>query len=438
MTRENHQRLRRDLGVGGATMLGLGSMVGTGVFVSIGIAAGAAGPATILAILLAALVATCNALSSAQLAAAHAVSGGTYEYGYRYLTPSLGFTAGWMFLCAKTASAATAALGFAGYLLRLLGDGETAMPWIAFVAVVLFTLLVLAGLKRSSAMNIAVVSVTLLALTAFVASGLPSALRTAGNFSPFFPATDGPALHGFFYATALMFVAYTGYGRIATLGEEVKEPRTSIPQAIIVTLAVTAVLYVLVAVAAIGTVGADRFAGSVSERATPLEPVARALDVAFLPQLIAIGAVMAMLGVLLNLIIGLSRIVLAMGRQGDAPPLFARLSGDGRAPTGAVILVGLAVGGLALIGSVETTWAFSAFTVLIYYAITNLAALRLPPEDRLYPRWVAIIGLIACLFLAFWVPVTIWVVGLGLILIGLAWKTLAPRLWAATNRNTLS
>lgn len=419
-------------------MLGLGSMVGTGVFVSIGIAAGAAGPATILAILLAALVATCNALSSAQLAAAHAVSGGTYEYGYRYLMPSLGFTAGWMFLCAKTASAATGALGFSGYLLRLVGGGEAAMPWVALGAVVLFTLLVLAGLKRSSKINIAIVSVTLLALSAFIAFGLPSALRTAGNFSPFFPAFDGPALHGFFYATALMFVAYTGYGRIATLGEEVKEPRTSIPHAIMVTLAMATVLYVLVAVAAIGTVGADRFAGSVSERATPLEYVARTLDAAFLPELIAIGAVMAMLGVLLNLIIGLSRVVLAMGRQGDAPPLFARLSDDGRAPTGAVILVGLAVGGLALIGSIETTWAFSAFTVLIYYAITNLAALRLPPEDRLYPRWVAIIGLIACLFLAFWVPVTIWAAGLGLILIGLAWKTLAPRLWIATNGSTLS
>lgn len=233
-----------------------------------------------------------------------------------------------------------------------------------------------------------------------------------------------------------MFVAYTGYGRIATLGEEVKEPRTSIPHAI--TLTVTAMLYVLVAVVAIGTVGADRFAGSVSEHATPLEPVARALDVAFLQQLIAIGAVMAMLGVLLNLIIGLSRIVLAMGRRGDAPPLFARLSRDGDAPTGAVILVGLAVGGLALIGSVETTWAFSAFTVLIYYAITNLAALRLPPDDRRYPRWIAIIGLIACLFLAFWVPITIWASGVGLILIGLAWRTLAQRLWTATNRSTLS
>jgi len=427
---EEPQRLRRELGVGGATMMGLGSMVGTGVFVSIGIAAGAAGPATILAIMLAALVATCNALSSAQLAAAHAVSGGTYEYGYRYLTPAFGFTAGWMFLCAKTASAATAALGFGGYLLRLVGNGEAAMPWLALGAVVLFTLLVLIGLKRSSVMNIAIVSVTLTALGAFVVLGLPTAVKGSGNFSPFFPKTDGPALHGFLYATALMFVAYTGYGRIATLGEEVKEPRKSIPRAIIVTLGVTAVLYILVSVAAIGIVGADRFAGSVAERATPLETVARALGTPLLPQLIAVGAITAMLGVLLNLIIGLSRVVLAMGRQGDASPLFARLSGDGRAPTAAVILVGVTVGALALIGSVETTWAFSAFTVLIYYAITNLAALRLPPEDRLYPRWVAIAGLIACLFLAFWVPPRIWLAGLALIGVGLIWHGLATRLRA--------
>ena len=145
-------------------MMGLGSMVGTGVFVSIGIAAGVAGPPVILAIVIAACVATCNALSSAQLAASHAVSGGTYEYGYRYLGPSLGFTAGWMFLCAKTASAATAALGFSAYLLRLVSGDLRLMPLLAIGAVVLFTLLVLGGIRRSSWMNTAIVSVTLLAL----------------------------------------------------------------------------------------------------------------------------------------------------------------------------------------------------------------------------------------------------------------------------------
>jgi APA family basic amino acid/polyamine antiporter len=357
------------------------------------------------------------------------VSGGTYEYGYRYLTPALGFTAGWMFLCAKTASAATAALGFAGYALRLAGDSMPAMPWLAFGAVGLFTLLVLAGLKRSSAMNIAIVSATLFALGALIVLGLPRALGNAATFSPFLPAPDGPALQGFFYATALMFVAYTGYARIATLGEEVHEPRTTIPRAIVVTLAISAVLYIAVAVVGIGVLGAEGFGGAVAEQSTPLEAAARAIGTPMLPALVAIGAVTAMLGVLLNLIIGLSRVVLAMGRQGDAPPLFARITGDGRAPAAAVILVGIAVGGLALIGSIETTWAFSAFTVLIYYGITNLAALRLPPEDRLYPRWIAVAGLAACLFLAFWVPVSIWLTGLGLILAGLGWHVLMPRLW---------
>ena len=218
-------RLRRELGLGGATMMGLGSMVGTGVFVSIGIAAGVAGPAVILAIAIAALVATANALSSAQLAASHAVSGGTYEYGYKYLNPALGFTAGWMFLCAKTASAATAALGFGGYLLRLVGADIKWMPWLAVGAVALFTILVLSGIRRSSWMNIAIVSVTLLALGSFILFGLPRAIDAgAANLAPVLPADKTGGIEGFLYATALMFVAYTGYARIATLGEEVRKP----------------------------------------------------------------------------------------------------------------------------------------------------------------------------------------------------------------------
>lgn len=426
------QQLKRELGIGGATMMGLGSMVGTGVFVSIGIAAGIAGPAVILAIIVAAAVATCNALSSAQLAASHAVSGGTYEYGYRYLNPTLGFTAGWMFLCAKTASAATAALGFGGYLLRLLGADLALMPWLAVGAVALFTTLVLYGIRRSSAMNILIVSITLLALGSFILFGLPTTLeRGSGTSRPLLPAAESGGMQAYLYATALMFVAYTGYARIATLGEEVKEPERTIPRAIIATLIVTAFLYILVAVVAIGIVGAEPLANAPAAQATPLEFAARAMDALLLARIVAVGAVTAMLGVLLNLIIGLSRVVLAMGRQGDLPPLFARLSGEGTAPAAAVIAVGIVVAGLASVGSVETTWAFSAFTVLIYYAITNLAALRLPREQRLFPARIAAAGLAACLLLAFWVPVAIWVAGLALIAVGLAFKALAPRLWEA-------
>jgi len=425
-----NKRLKRELGIFGATMMGLGAMVGTGVFVSIGIAAGAAGPAVVLAIVLAAMVAVCNALSSAQLAASHAVSGGTYEYGYRYLTPAAGFVAGWMFLCAKAASAATAALGFAGYFLRLIGIGSQWMTAIALGAVAAFTLLVLAGIRRSHWMNTVIVAVTLTALVSFVAAGLPRLFGAgAENLAPFFVERDDGRVSSFFYATALMFVAYTGYARIATLGEEVEDPKRNIPRAIKVTLIVTATLYVLVALVGLSAIGVERFAAVTEELATPLEAAARGLAVPGLTTVVAIGSVTAMLGVLLNLILGLSRVALAMGRQGDLPPLFGRLSADHDVPFAAVVGVGIAIGALVLIGSVELTWAFSAFTVLVYYALTNVAALQLPEEARLYPRGFAVGGLIACLFLAFWVPASVWLAGLGLVGAGLIWHAWAKRRW---------
>jgi basic amino acid/polyamine antiporter, APA family len=335
-----------------------------------------------------------------------------------------------VFLCAKTASAATAALGFAAYFLRLIGSELDILPFVAVGAVALFTILVLGGIRRSSGANMAIVSITLLALGSFVAFGAPTALAEgAGNLDPFFTASGSALFESFFYATALMFVAYTGYARIATLGEEVADPRRTIPRAIIATLTVTAFLYIAVAIVAIASVGADEFANAPDAQATPLELAARAMGSPLLALIVAIGAITAMLGVLLNLILGLSRVLLAMGRQGDIPPAFGRVSKDGTAPGAAVVLVGVLVGALAAFGSIETAWAFSAFTVLIYYAITNLAALRLSDEQRLYPKWIAATGLAACLFLAFWVPVPIWGAGLGLILLGLVWKRFAPNLW---------
>lgn len=417
-----HHELHRNVGLWGATMMGLGSILGTGVFVSIGVATGATGPSVVFAIILAALVATCNALSSAQLAASHPVSGGTYEYGYRYLHPALGFTAGWMFLCAKTASAATAALGFAGYFLHLLGFRTVSIIPIAVAIVVLLTLIALSGIKRSNKTNIVIVCVTLLSLSAFIVFGFPMVLQTGGyNLRPFFPNITGGGLGNFLYATALMFVAYTGYGRIATLGEEVKEPESVIPKAIILTLVVSAALYILVAVTAIGSVGSIELASVTESRATPLETAANAMNFPGLAKFIALGACTAMLGVLLNLILGLSRVVLAMGRQHDLPDIFAFVSSKGRTPVAAVIGIGIIIASLVLLGSVETTWSFSAFTVLVYYSITNLAALYLPEEQRMYPRYIAVTGLVTCSFLAFWVPLAIWLAGLFLIFLGLIW-----------------
>lgn len=419
--------LQREVALGGAILLGLGSMLGTGVFVSIGVAAGVAGPSLLAATALAAAVAAANGLSSAQLAAAHPVSGGTYEYGYRWLTPAFGFSAGWLFLLAKSASAATAALGLAGYLLNILpvaGHGRTPLAVGGTLAI---TALVAGGIRRSNRTNAVIVTVTIAALVVLIVAAAPTVVPDRlDRFTPFFPdPTVEGSLTALLHGAALMFVAYTGYGRIATLGEEVREPARTIPRAIIVTMVIVAALYLGVAFAGIGMLGPDGFGQAAQRTAAPLEAVAGATGLPLLTQIVAIAAITAMVGVLLNLLLGLSRVLLAMARRRDAPALFQRIDARRSSPVASVWGCGLLVAALALLGDVRITWSFSAFTVLIYYAITNLAALRLPAEHRLYPRWIAATGLIACLSLAFWVDLAVWLAGLGLIAAGLVAHTVA-------------
>ena len=419
--------LKRELGVFGAVMMGLGSIVGTGVFVSVGIAAGVVGPAVVLATLIAAATATFNGLSSAQLAANHPVSGGTYEYGYRYLHPRAGFIAGWLFLLAKSASAATAALGFAGYLLNLAGvTGQLWTVMIALVTCAALGVLLVGGLRRSNQVNIAIVSVTLVSLAFFIVAGLPN-VASSTLLTPFFQTGGIPTWRALLEASALMFVAYTGYGRIATLGEEVREPRRTIPRAIISTLLVVMTLYAVVALIAVSSLGTAELARTGTQVA-PLERAAATFNVPFTPfivapLIVAIGAMTAMLGVLLNLLLGLSRVLLAMGRRGDMPKGLGQLSADA-SPTRAIITMTVFVALLALIGNVTITWSFSAFTVLAYYAITNAAALRLTKEERFFPAWVSVAGLLCCAGLAFFVQPWVWLIGLGLIAVGFAWQVL--------------
>ena len=430
------ERLERQLGVLGATLLGLGSILGAGVFVSLGLAAGAAGPAVLVAILLAGGLAACNGLSSAQLAAAHPVAGGTYEYGHRLLHPAAGFAAGWMFLFAKSASAATAALGLAGYLVNALGAGDGPLRIaMAIGCVAAVAGLILAGLRRTSAANAAIVAVTVAALLAFAVAGAPAAMDPAA-FRPFFAADAGPAgaARGLLQATALCFVAYTGYGRVATLGEEIADPRRNIPRAVVVTLAVTALLYLAVAAVAVGSAGAGGFAAATRGAAAPLALVSRNFPGdAVVTPLIVVGAVTALLGVLLNLLLGLSRVALAMGRRGEMPGALARLT-PARTPAIAVGAVAALVAALALIGDVRTTWSLSAWTVLVYYGITNACALRLPPEARRYPRALAWIGLAGCFgLLSFLEPISI-AAGAALLVAGLAWSRAAR--WLRLRRHS--
>jgi APA family basic amino acid/polyamine antiporter len=387
------------MGLGGAIVTGLGSILGTGAFVAIGVAAGMWGDAVLLAVPLAGAVAVFNGLSSAYLAGRFPVAGGTYEYGYQTLAPWWGFTAGWLFLLAKTASAATAALGVALYL-GLSWDRRV----VAVLAVAVVTGLVLAGLRRTVAVNALLVTVTVLAIVGFGIAGLldPAADMAFG--------AGGLSLEGLLPATAFLFVAYTGYGRIATLGEEVRRPERIIPRAVIVTLAIAVVLYALVELGG-RAAGGPEWGGVLDDGRSPAQLVSGPLA-----EVWSIGAVTAMLGALLNLVLGLSRVWLAMGRRADMP---ARLAGlDSRStPVAAVITAAVPVAVIALIGDMSLAWSYSAFNVLLYYGLTNLAALAL---DR--RRGTAWLGLGTCVFLSFFVPLQVWLTGTALIVVGLIWK----------------
>ena len=422
-------QLKRELGIFDATILGLGSIVGTGIFVSVAVATAAAGSWVLLAILLASLVAICNGMSSAQLAANHPVSGGTYEYANRWLNPTIGFVAGWMFLTAKAASAATAALGFAGYALALFSNSAAdGTHWaitllLAWAALVVLTAVSLTGIKRSAGVNAVLVTITFGALSMFVVFGVFDGLFGSAKVveveaSP--PA--GKGWQGILEATALMFVAYTGYGRIATLGEEVKSPRSTIPRAIITTLLCSLVLYLAVAAVGVATVGPDAFAAAASNGEAPLKMVAEHFSAPWMPTVIGIGATVALLGVLFNLVLGLSRVALALGRRGDIPSVFSTVSSTSGSPVGATLLVAGIIALLITIGSVRMTWSISAFTVLVYYGITNACAIRLAPKERLYHVWPAWVGLLACLGLAFCVAPTVWLIGCGWIAVGLVYR----------------
>ena len=403
--------LRRELRTGGAVLLGLGSVVGTGVFISLGLGAGLVGPGVVVAVAVAGCLAMCNGLSSAQLAAAYPVSGGTYEYGHRVGWAPLGTVAGFLFLIAKSASAATAALGLAGYVIHRFGwTDPLAIPG-AIGVVICLTVVVLEGIRRTNLVNAAIVGITLLGLLAFIVGGLTAVAPR--NYSPFFVTqSDGGVWAALPHAAALMFVAYTGYGRIATLGEEVHEPRRTIPRAIIVTVVACVLLYAAVAAVAVGVVGSTRFVELSSLGDGPLGAVAEAARLhPMLVWVVTLSAVTAMLGVILNLILGLSRVALAMGRRGHLPRYFATVDDTGTTPGPAVVLVAAIVIALTGLGSIERAWSLSAVTVLIYYAITNAAALRLAPEHRLYPRVIAWLGLLGCLGLAVWVEWPYLVVG---------------------------
>lgn len=398
--------LQRQLGLFDAIGIGLGAVMGAGIFVVTGIAAGTAGPAFLLALAVAGVAATFNGLSSAQLGARYPQSGGTYEYGYVLVHPAAGFAAGWMFLASKLAAAGTVALGFGHYTAALVPDISPVAA--AAVAVVVMTSANLFGIKKAGKLNLAIVALTLISLLTFVIAGIPS--FDVRHLTPFAPH----GWTGVAESCALLFFAYTGYARLATLGEEVRDPATTIPRAILTTLALSFVIYLAVGTIAVGSVGSAALAASRS----PLERAAETFAFSGIGKLLAVGAATAMLGVLLSQILGISRMMLAMARRGDLPVALAEVGKRSGVPTRGILVTGMIALILALVGTLEVVISAAAFTILIYYSITNVAALRLHGRDQLYPRWIAWAGLVTCLAMALSLkPLTI-ISGLGLLAVG--------------------
>jgi len=403
------KELKRDLGPIGATALGLGSIVGTGVFVSLGLAADVAGSGVLLAVFLGALLALCNALSSAQLAAAYPVSGGTYEYGYRFASPFLGYLAGWLFLTAKSASAASATIAVGAYLGMQFGFIEIHPLLISVVVLLLLTLVVVSGIRLSGSVNAILVLFVLASLGIFVEASVYSRMHQVDL------STSGFSFLDLLHATGLVFVAYTGYGRIATLGEEVRNPEHTIPRAIVIALSIAAVLYFAVSVAALSLETPRNFAAVALSSGAPLEVLAERHLGQGVALIISLAAIAALVTVLLNLLLGLSRVVFAMGRRRDLPEVFATVSAAG-SPTIAVIVVAAVICTISLMSSIQFAWTVSASLVLSYYAITNYCALKL--KERLYPSWVSWLGLIACVVVAFSVLPHVWQVSLPIVGVG--------------------
>jgi APA family basic amino acid/polyamine antiporter len=392
-------RLVRRLGVWDASTIGLGSMLGAGVFVAFAPAAAAAGSGLLVALAVAAFVAYCNASSSARLAARYPEAGGTYVYGREQLGEWWGFTAGWGFVVGKIASCAAMALVFASYVT----PGYEKL--VAIGAVVVLATVNYRGITRTAALTRVLLAVVLVVLATVVVLGLPSA-----HWRPVVWDTSG-----ILQAAGLLFFAFAGYARIATMGEEVRDPRRTIPRAILAALGAAVLIYLVVGGTVLGVLGPERLAQSSA-------PLADMLAATGNPSVIArIGAAAASLGALLALIAGVGRTVLAMARKGDLPSVFAAVHPRFSVPHKAEVAVAVVVCGLILAFDVRGAIGFSSFGVLVYYAIANASAFRM---DR---SLVAVAGLAGCLALVAFLPLSSVLIGLGVFAAGLVGRVVLRR-----------
>lgn len=392
--------LQRRLGTVDAVTIGLGSMIGAGIFAALGPAAAAAGSGLLIGLALAAVVAYCNATSSARLAAIYPRSGGTYVYGRERLGEFWGYLAGWSFVVGKTASCAAMALTVGSYAWPQHAHA------VAVGAVVALTAVNYVGVQKSALLTRVIVAVVLAVLAAVVVLLLGSGSAEPSRLA----LGDDVSAGGVLQAAGLLFFAFAGYARIATLGEEVRDPARIIPRAIRIALGLTLVVYAVVAAAVLAVLGTDGLAGA----AAPLADAVVAVGSGQWQPLVRVGAAIAALGSLLALILGVSRTTLAMARDRHLPPALGVVHPRFGVPHRAEVTVGVVVAVLAAVADLRGAIGFSSFAVLLYYAIANASAATL--GRRVIPA----VGLAGCLVLAFTLPLSSVLTGLAVVALGAA------------------
>ena len=404
----SHPALARRLGTFDAVVIGVGSMVGAGVFAAFAPAAAVAGGWLLVGLAVAAVVAYCNATSSAQLAAQYPTSGGTYVYGRERLGDWWGFLAGWGFVGGKTASCAAMAMTFAAYTVPPAWQRPVAVAAVLALAAVNYR-----GITRTAALTRVIVAVVLLALGVSVVAAWSGDGHGVGALE-----LGSGSAYGVLQAAGLLFFAFAGYARIATLGEEVRDPERTIPRAIVVALAITVGVYTVVAVTLVAVLGVDGLAAAEA----PVAAAVAAGSWAWAEPVARVGASMAALGALLALVAGVGRTTLAMAREGDLPRWLAGVHPRYHVPHHAEVALAVVVSAVVLVADLRGAIGFSSFGVLLYYLVANVAAFTQSAEHRRFPRWLQVLGAVGCVVLVATLPWQSVLAGLAVFAAGVAYR----------------
>jgi basic amino acid/polyamine antiporter, APA family len=418
LEKQESRKLKRSIGLWSAVAINVGAIIGGGIFVVTGIVAGYAGSALVVSMVIAGIIAFITAWSFAKLTAWQPVEGGVYEYGRQLVSPFAGFLAGWMWLVANTFTGAAVSLGFAYYL-------STAFPSLptGLVSAGLclgFTGLNLVGAKESTRVNNVLVTIKLVVLAFFVAFGVLHV--NSGNFSPFVPLSSGVL-----YGTFFIFFAYGGFARVSVIAEEVKDAKRNVPRALLLSLGISMLVYVLVGLVAVGLLGPVGLAHSSSPLSSAIGTTGNSLAV----QIISVGGLVATASVLLTAILGVSRMAYSMARRNDLPAALARLHNRFLTPYYAIVTSGVLMAVLVLFVDLTRVVAISTFALLFNYSITNIAAYKLKNGGKQQNKVWPLLGLSTCLLLLafiFLASTDAWIIGTVFLAFGAAYYAVRKKM----------